>query len=205
MVLSASSKRRRDLCIRRRGLSSAGDGAHGGRQAAFLRKARAYGGSCPWRESETRRQKGHRHRESERRGGDFLRETKRRAACPERKLAFNSGEGGSGKKGARRFCRKRAARRKRMSACGRGISAGKREGLYRTERARAKRKALYAAAATAGEERASPYGKNKAAFRAAFLRKTKPRQIGVSDRHRVARIPTILKGSEAVSFCFRRR
>lgn len=74
-------------------------------------------------------------------GAIFFRETKRRAACPERKLAFNSGEGGSGKKGARLFCRKRAARRKRMSACGRGNSAGKREGLYRTERARAKRKA----------------------------------------------------------------
>lgn len=66
-------------------------------------------------------------------------------------------------------------------------------------------KPLYAAAATAGEGRASPYGKNKAAFRAAFLRKTKPRQIGVSDGHRVARIPTILKGSKAASFCFRRR
>ena len=83
-----------------------------------------------------------------------------------------------------------------MSACGRGISAEKSEKLYRTERARAKRKALYAAAATAGEERASPYGKNKAAFRAAFLRKTKPRQIGVSDRHRVARIPTILRAAK---------
>ena len=57
-------------------------------------------------------------------------------------------------------------------------------------------KPLYAAAATAGEGRASPYGKNKAAFRAAFLRKTKPRQIGVSDRHRVARIPTILRAAK---------
>lgn len=132
-------------------------------------------------------------------GAIFFRETKRRAACPERKLAFNSGEGGSGKKGARLFCRKRAARRKRMSACGRGNSAGKGEGLYRAERAQAKLKAakpLYAAAATAGEGRASPYGKNKAAFRAAFLRKTKPRQIGVSDRHRVARIPTILRAAK---------
>ena len=62
-------------------------------------------------------------------GAIFLRETKRRAACPERKLAFNSGGGGSGKKGARLFCRKRAARRKRMSACGRGNSAGEKRGL----------------------------------------------------------------------------
>lgn len=100
----------------------------------------------------TCRQKGHRHRESERRGGDFLRETKRRAACPERKLAFNSGEGGSGKKGARLFCRKRAARRKRMSACGRGNSAGKREGLYRTERARAKLKAAICSGGDRGRE-----------------------------------------------------
>ena len=85
-----------------------------------------------------------------------MRETKRRAACPERKLAFNSGEGGSGKKGARFFCRKRAARRKRMSACGRGISAGKGEGLYRAEWDRVQSgKPLYAAAATAGERRTS--------------------------------------------------
>ena len=85
-------------------------------------------------------------------GAIFLRETKRRAACPERKLAFNSGEGGSGKKGARHFCRKRAARRKRMSACGRGNSAGTREGLYRTERARAKRKAAICSGGDRGRE-----------------------------------------------------
>lgn len=156
MVLSASSKRRRDLCIRRRGLSSAGEGAHGGRQSTFLRKARAYGGSCPWRESETCRQKGHRHRESERRRGDFLRETKRRAACPERKLAFNSGEGGSGKKGARRFCRKRAARRKRRVGrecphAGGGFLREKERAYIGRSGREQSGKPLYAAAATAGE------------------------------------------------------
>ena len=50
------------------------------------------------------------------------------------------------------FCRKRAARRKRMAACGRGNSAGKREGLYRTERARAKRKAAICSGGDRGRE-----------------------------------------------------
>ena len=88
-------------------------------------------------------------------GGDFLRETKRRAACPERKLAFNSGEGGSGKKGARLFCRKRAARRKRMSACGRGILREKERAYIGRSGREQSGKPQYAAAATAGERRTS--------------------------------------------------
>lgn len=205
MVLSASSERRRDLCIRRRGLSSVGEGAHGGRQAAFLQKAGRMADLAPDGRARLAGKKGTDIGEVRGEGAIFLRETKRRAACSERKLAFNSGEGGSGKKGARRFCRKRAARRKRMSACGRGNSAGKREGLYRTERARAKRKAAICSGGDRRRGCASLYGKNKAAFRAAVPKKNKtPTDRGFGSASGGPH-PHYFKGSEAVSFCFRRR
>lgn len=111
-------------------------------------------------------------------GAIFLRETKRRAACPERKLAFNSGEGGSGKKGARRFCRKRAARRKRMSACGRGISAEKSESLYRRSGREQSGKPQYAAAATAGEGAQVSTERTKPPFGRRFYEKQNPDRSG---------------------------
>lgn len=79
-------------------------------------------------------------------------------------------------------------------------------GLYRMGAGASKAESRYmqrrrprARGAQGSKERTKP------PFGRRFCKKTKPRQIGVSDRHRVARIPTILKGSEAASFCFRRR
>ena len=138
-------------------------------------------------------------------GAIFLRETKRRAACPERKLAFNSGEGGSGKKGARRFCRKRAARRKRMSACGRGISAEKSEKLYRTERARAKRKAAICSGGDRGREAHKSLRKEQSRLSGRVFTKNKtPTNRGFGSASGGPH-PHYFKGSEAVNFCCRRR
>ena len=57
-------------------------------------------------------------------------------------------------------------------------------------------KPLYAAAATAGEGAQVSKERTKPPFGRWSQKKTKPRQIGVSDRHRVARIPTILRAAK---------